>query len=134
MHTDGLDIILGFFEGFALIISPCILPILPIVLASSLAGSKKRPFGITLGFVMTFACVAFFSRQLVHLLGFDLHILRMVSYTLLVLLGAIMLSAPLTAKISQLTQRLINHGFSPQQTFEPADGFFSGLMLSLIHI
>ena len=128
MHTDGLDIILGFFEGFALIISPCILPILPIVLASSLAGSKKRPFGITLGFVMTFACVAFFSRQVVHLLGFDLHILRMVSYTLLVLLGAIMLSAPLTAKISQLTQRLINHGFSPQQTFEPADGFFSGLM------
>ena len=72
MHTDGLDIILGFFEGFALIISPCILPILPIVLASSLAGSKKRPFGITLGFVMTFALVAFFSRQVAHLLECNL--------------------------------------------------------------
>ena len=30
MGADILTIFLGFIEGFALIISPCILPILPI--------------------------------------------------------------------------------------------------------
>jgi cytochrome c biogenesis protein CcdA len=51
MHTDLVNIVLGFIEGIALIISPCILPILPIILAGSLAGSKKRPFGIVIGFL-----------------------------------------------------------------------------------
>ncbi|WP_019216181.1 hypothetical protein [Legionella tunisiensis] len=60
MQLDFLDIILGFFEGFALIISPCILPILPIILAGSFAGSKKRPVGIIIGFVITFTLFAFF--------------------------------------------------------------------------
>ena len=72
MKSDLINIFLGLVEGFTLIISPCILPILPIVLASSLSGSKKRPFGIRLGFVMTFALVAFFSRQVVHLLECNL--------------------------------------------------------------
>lgn len=54
METNFINIILGFIEGFALIISPCILPILPIFLAGSLTGSKKRPMGIIVGFTLFF--------------------------------------------------------------------------------
>ncbi|MGL5743410.1 MAG: hypothetical protein ACRCXC_13220 [Legionella sp.] len=54
METNFINVILGFIEGFGLIISPCILPILPIFLAGSLTGSKKRPLGIIVGFTLFF--------------------------------------------------------------------------------
>ena len=126
MALDGLNISLGFIEGFALIISPCILPILPIVLASSLAGSKKRPFGITLGFVLTFAFVAFFSRQLVLYLNIDLTTLRTSAYIILISLGTVMLSLRLTEWFSRLIQHII--GNEVLQSHHQSEGFLSGVL------
>ena len=81
MQNDLLNVVLAFIEGFALIISLCILPILPIIILSgSLTGSKKRPFGIIIGFVLTFAFFTFFSRKLVQYTGIDLTLIRPVSY------------------------------------------------------
>lgn len=64
---DFLQIGLAFIEGLALIISPCILPVLPLVLSTSIDGGRRRPFGIILGFILTFALFALGSRQLVVL-------------------------------------------------------------------
>ncbi len=41
MNIDLYTILLAFIEGFALIISPCILPILPIILAGFSLALKK---------------------------------------------------------------------------------------------
>src|SRR5580700_10125128 len=103
MQTEIVNIGLGFLEGFALIISPCILPILPIILAGSLTGSKKRPIGIITGFVFTFALFTFFSRKLVYYTGIDLNLIRHISYGILLFLAVIMLSTYLTEKFSLLT-------------------------------
>ena len=129
MTTELLTIILGFIEGFALIISPCILPILPIVLAGSLVGSKKRPLGIMVGFTVTFALFAFFTRQLVYYTGIDLNILRYICYAILLLLGLIMISSYLTEKFSSLTQGLSRIGSSFSATANRQGDFLSGLLL-----
>jgi cytochrome c biogenesis protein CcdA len=50
-----LEYALALAAGMATIVSPCILPILPIVLASTAARSKAEPLFIILGFVVTFA-------------------------------------------------------------------------------
>jgi cytochrome c biogenesis protein CcdA len=47
-----LGIALAFVEGLGLILTPCILPILPIILAASVDGGKRRPFGIITGFIL----------------------------------------------------------------------------------
>lgn len=129
MQSDFITIILGFIEGFALIISPCILPILPIVLAGSLAGSKKRPLGIIIGFTLSFALVAFFSRKFVQYTGIDLNTIRHLSYLILLLLGLIMISSYLTEKFSRLTQNLANVGSSFSSVINPQGGFYSGLLV-----
>lgn len=59
MDSNFVTIFLGFIEGFGLIISPCILPILPVFLAASLTGSKKRPIGMIIGFTFFFALLIF---------------------------------------------------------------------------
>lgn len=110
MKADLLIVFLGFLEGFALISSPCILPILPIVLAGSLSGSKKRPLGIVCGFCLSFALFAYFSRKFVQLTGIDLNVLRHISYFLLVLFGLVLCSSYLSEKFSQCTGRLDSRG------------------------
>lgn len=126
---DIINIVLGFLEGFALILSPCILPILPIILSGSLEGSRKRPYGIILGFVLTFALFTFFARSLVLYTGIHLEILRYVSYGLLILLGVIMLSTYLTDKFTLIFSRLSTVGSSFDSTANHSDGFVSGIIL-----
>ncbi|MHB1947606.1 MAG: cytochrome c biogenesis protein DipZ [Gammaproteobacteria bacterium] len=126
MSSDLINIGLGFLEGFALIISPCILPILPIILAGSLEGSKRRPLGIVTGFVLTFALFTFFSRKLVQYSGIDLALIRHISFAVLFLLGVIMISTYLSEKFARLTQRLANVGVSSGT--QPKEGFYSGMV------
>lgn len=129
MGSALLTIILGFLEGFSLIISPCILPILPIILAGSLTGAKKRPLGIIAGFTITFALFAFFSRKLVQYSGIDLNLIRYISYAILLLLGLIMLSNYLTEKFSRLVYRLSGIGFTLSTKNTAQGDFLSGFIL-----
>ncbi len=129
MKSDLINIFLGLVEGFTLIISPCILPILPIVLASSLAGSRKRPVGIITGFTVIFALFAFFSRKIVQYSGIDLNVIRHLSYVILFLLGTIMISSYLTNKFADFTQKLVTLGSKFSIVGHSEGGFLSGLFL-----
>ena len=40
---NPLEVGLAFLEGIGLIVSPCILPVLPLVLSASVEGGKRRP-------------------------------------------------------------------------------------------
>ena len=127
MHSI-LNLSLAFLEGLGLILSPCILPVLPILLSGSLTGSRRRPFGIITGFILTFALFTFFSRLLVSALGINLTILRYASYFLLFLFGAVMLSDSLANRFSQLTSWFATLG-SRWSSHTTQDGFGSGLIL-----
>lgn len=132
MMVDFINVGLAFLEGFALIISPCILPILPIILAGSLEGNKKRPIGIVIGFVISFALFTFFSRQLVEYSGIDLSLIRYISYALLLLFGIVMLSSYLTEKFAASTQSLANVGSTLTTVNNPQGGFYSGILFGAL--
>ena len=106
MQADLINIGLAFIEGFALIISPCILPILPIILSGSLTGSKSRPLGIIIGFIFTFALFTLFSRTLIQFTIINTNTVRNISFGILLLLGIIMMSKTLTEKLNLITQPL----------------------------
>lgn len=118
---------LAFIEGAALILSPCILPILPIVLSGSLEGGHKRSYGIICGFVLTFALFTLFSRVLVQSLGINLDLLRQIAYGLIVIFGLILFSDTLSDKFSAITQKISNVGQSISPT--PSLNFWSGILL-----
>jgi len=121
---------MGFalIEGFALIISPCILPILPIILAGSITGDKKRPFGIIISFVIIFSLFTFFSRKLIQVTHIDISLIRHIAYFILVLFGIIMLSTYLTEQFNRLTNRLVNVGQTLTVANNSEGGFVSGLL------
>ncbi|WP_133135886.1 cytochrome c biogenesis protein DipZ [Legionella rowbothamii] len=129
MDSNFVTIFLGFIEGFGLIISPCILPILPVFLAASLTGSKKRPIGMIIGFTFFFALLIFFSRQLVNYLGINFEVIRSMGYIFLLLFGLIMLSDYLTEQFSRITQKLAQVGSIFSSLNKAEGGFFNGILL-----
>lgn len=128
MENAWISIGLAFIEGFALIISPCILPILPIILAGSITGNKSRPLGIITGFIITFTIVTLFSKAIIALFDLNPNTLRNVSFVLLFMLGVVMMSTYLTEKFNLATQRLTRIGSSLDSVNNPQSGFLSGLV------
>lgn len=124
---------LAFLEGLALIVSPCILPVLPIVLSSGLEGGRLRPFGVIGGFILSFSLFTLLSRKLVLWFGLDTEILRQISFYVLILFGLILLSETLSDGFSALTRRLADVGQGvinrQNQGRRQREGFWSGLVV-----
>ena len=124
---EVINISLAFLEGVALIVSPCILPVLPLMLSASLDGGRARPFGIIAGFAVAFSAFVLLSRQIIGALHIEPDIIRTVSLVLLGLFGLILLSGRLSTLFSALTQRAANLG--NQLAATRRGGFIGGVVI-----
>lgn len=115
----------AFIAGFVTILSPCILPILPIVLSGGISGGKKRPIGIVFGFVISFTFFTLFLSSLVTLFGISPDTLRLMSVVIIFSLG--------TSMFIPQFQLLIEHMFtrisSKVVIKNSGDGFGGGVLL-----
>lgn len=128
MHP--FEIILSFIEGLALIASPCILPILPLILSTSVDGGYRRPFGIILGFVLAFTIFALLSRELVAAFHLNLDYIKYGSLSLLAILGITMLSEKLISKFANLTGGIATYGSTLSANAK--NGFLSGVLIGML--
>lgn len=122
-------ILTAFIAGVATIFSPCILPVLPLVLSSSLTGGRRRPFGVLLGFVVSFTFFALSLTFLVRAFGIDAGVLRSVAIVVLVIFGLTLLVPGLQKFWERLTSGLASKGSSLGQG--EGDGFWSGFGIGL---
>ena len=127
---NNLDIGLAFLEGVALIISPCILPVLPLILSTSVTGGRMRPYGIIVGFVAAFSAFVLVSRQIITALHIEPDVIRNASLVLLLALGLVMLSDRLSKWFSGLTQGLSDLGGKVGGSGQ--GGFFSGILMGAL--
>ena len=128
MHP--IEIGLSFLEGVALIASPCILPVLPLILSTSVSGGHRRPFGIITGFVIAFSLFALLSRELVSVLHINLDYIKYGSLILLAIFGITLLSEKLQDKFGLLTQNFASTGTTLSANAK--DGFFSGILIGIL--
>ena len=49
-----LLLIFGFVAGAATAVSPCVVPVLPIVLSAGATGGRRKPLGVVTGLVVSF--------------------------------------------------------------------------------
>jgi cytochrome c biogenesis protein CcdA/thiol-disulfide isomerase/thioredoxin len=76
-------LVIGFVAGLVTALSPCILPVLPIVLAGSAAGGPRRPYAIVAGLVATFTLSVLFATWLLDRLGLPSTLLHDLAIALL---------------------------------------------------
>ena len=125
---SAVDTLLAFAEGVAVVASPCILPVLPLVLGASAFGGKSRPYGIIVGFILSFTAFAFGSRWLIGALGIDLDLVKNASYGLLMAMGLVLIIPALSRRFANMTSGLADHATNMSNRFS-GDGFISGIGL-----
>lgn len=126
-------LLFAFVAGFATILSPCILPILPIILSSSVDSSgKKRPLGIVAGFIGSFTFFTLFLSTIVSKTGLNPNILRLISVAILATFGFSLLIPKLQLIFEQLFARLTRVTPDTQQLHGFAGGLLIGLSLGLL--
>lgn len=126
-----INVSLAFLEGLGLIVSPCILPVLPIIFATGIIGGKYKPYGIMLGFIIAFCLFTLFARAIVASTGVNLDIVRTASFIILLFLAIIMMSTYLSDAFSRVTQRLSNYGASISTGQKKEGGFLNGIFVGL---
>src|SRR5512137_2097516 len=85
----------AFLSGIITILSPCILPVLPIVLSGGVAGGRARPFGVIGGFIASFTVFTLALTAIVQALRIPADAMRIVAIVLVAAFGVVMLVPPL---------------------------------------
>ena len=123
-------IVFAFIAGLVTILSPCILPILPIVLSGAISGGKKRPLGVITGFILSFTFFAIFSFTLAKALGISPEALRYISVILLVFFGVSLFIPRFQLILEQLASKFSNVGQKKREGF--AGGVLLGISLGIV--
>ena len=134
----------AFVAGVIVAVSPCVLPVLPIVLAGGgAAGTRRRPYAIVAGLVATFAAFLLAGAWLWGLLGIDPKYQLKIGAALLLLL-ALTLIVPRIGEVLErpflfLTRRRVGDaggglllGASLGLVFVPCTGPILGTLIPLV--
>lgn len=125
-----LLILFSFFAGIVTVLSPCILPILPVLLGASVGTGHARALGIILGLIASFTFFTLALTALVQTTGISPDILRYCAIGLIIIFGLIMLFPKLGNLFAQTTSNIASLGSSVQTFSEFAgSGFVSGLIM-----
>lgn len=125
-----LLIVFAFLAGIVTVLSPCILPILPIVLSSTLGGQdigKSRPIGVVTGFILSFTFFTLFLSTIVSFSGIPADSLRLFSVTVIAIFGVSFLIPQFQLLLEKLFSKLA--GFVP--IGQAKSGFWAGLIVGL---
>ncbi|OJF75740.1 MAG: hypothetical protein BKP49_10695 [Treponema sp. CETP13] len=114
----------AFISGVVTILSPCILPVLPIVLSGS-TGGKKRPLGVVIGFVASFSIFTLALSALIQAFNINPNILRIVAVIIILAFGLVLVIPKLQQKFELLASQFLSRK-NPKTT---GTGFSGGILL-----
>jgi len=99
--VGALSPLLAYAAGALTILSPCVLPLVPIVLGSAAQRHRWGPIALAIGLVVSFTATGFVIATLGDSLGLDGNLFRTIGAVLLILVG----TALVIPKIQQLAER-----------------------------
>src|SRR3972149_8545498 len=126
-------IFFAFFGGIVTILSPCILPVLPIVLSGSVTGGKGRPWGVITGFIVSFTFFTLFLATLVQATGVSADTMRTVSVFIIFAFG-MALVIPKFRKFTEQAFSKLASGILPKKrdaSSEHVPDFIAGLLIGI---
>ncbi len=138
----ALLVAFAFVAGIVTILSPCILPLLPVVLSGSVGGGKTRPIGIITGFVVSFSAFTLALSSVVGRLGLSADVLRWAAAACILAFAAVLIVPALKTRFVLLSSRLVSRqkvaagapgsGGHPAPPRQYAAGLLLGVSLGLV--
>lgn len=115
---SAFDPLLAFAAGALTILSPCVLPLVPIVLGSAAQRSRFGPLALAAGLVVSFTAVGFAIAAAGSVAGFDSDAIRLGGAVLLVLVGLALLVPGVQALVERAAAPLANWASARQHGLE----------------
>ena len=101
---------LGYAAGALSTLSPCVVPLLPILVASALAEHRFGLLALAAGLALSFTVAGLFVATIGVSLGIDGTLLHRLAGALLIVFGAVMAVPMLQRGFAAATARLSTHG------------------------
>jgi len=120
---------IGFLAGIITALSPCVLPVLPILLAGGATGGRRRPYAIVAGIVASFTVFTLVAAWFLNLLGLPEDVLRNLAIALLFLLAATLIFPRLGMLLERPFARLTR-----RRGGDLGGGFLLGASLGLVFV
>ena len=99
--ADVLSPVLAFAAGALTILSPCVLPLVPIVLGSAAQAHRRGPLALAAGLVVSFTLTGFLLATLGAASGFDGDWVRLFGAALLIAAGIALLVPSVQAMLTR---------------------------------
>jgi cytochrome c biogenesis protein CcdA len=91
---------LAFLAGVLSILSPCVLPLLPIVLGAAAAEHRLAPIALAGGVALSFVAIGLFIATIGYSVGLDADVFRTAAAILIVLVGIVLALPPLQVRVA----------------------------------
>lgn len=129
------EVLLAFVAGVVTILNPCVLPLVPILVASALGENRLGPVALAAGLALSFTSFGLLIVAFGFQLGIDERAIRYFAGTLLIAAGVLLLvpsaqamfslaASPLTNRANQALSRIDGSGLRGQ--------LLVGLLLGLV--
>jgi len=82
---------LAFLAGTLSVLSPCVLPLLPIVLGTAQSEHRLGPVALASGLAVSFTVIGLFVATIGFAIGLDTDVFRLISALLLITVGTVLL-------------------------------------------
>lgn len=126
---------LGYAAGLLSTLSPCVLPLLPILIATAVAAHRMGPYALALGLVISFTCTGLLIAVAGASLGLDPGLFRTMAALVLILFGCLLVSTRLQERFATLSAGLSAGGnkLLSKVNLDGLQGqFVLGLVLGLV--
>jgi cytochrome c biogenesis protein CcdA len=91
---------LAFLAGALSILSPCVLPLIPLVIGAAAAAHRFGPLALALGMAGTFVLVGLFVATIGFSIGLDGDALRIGAAVVMIIVGAVLIVPSLQARVA----------------------------------
>lgn len=125
----------AFVAGVLSTLSPCILPLLPIIIGSSVAEHKLGPFAVAAGMAISFALIGTMLASVGASIGLNQNSFRFVAALVMLLIGVMLISKNLQERLAVASSGLsrTGHTFLAKVSIGGLKGqFVIGCLLGLI--
>jgi cytochrome c biogenesis protein CcdA len=135
MSLPAGSIAFGFAAGMLSTLSPCVLPLLPLVLGPALASHRLGLPALAAGLVVSFVGIGLFVATVGFSIGLDGDVFRDLSAVLLAAMGIVLLSSGLQNRLALAAGGISNAGnrVMARLSFHgPGGQFMLGLLLGAV--
>lgn len=92
--TSELNLALAYLAGVLTILSPCVLPLVPIVLGGAQSKGRWGPVALGLGLAASFTLIGLFVALVGFSIGLDADVFRVIGGMIMLALGLVLVTPP----------------------------------------